>query len=66
MVADEKMNKLAETLKALQIQHSASNESLVTLNDTLVKIQAYDQLADEKINKLIENSTQMVTHANQL
>ena len=66
MVADEKMNKLAETLKALQIQHSASNESLARLNDSLVKIQAFDQLADEKINKLIENSTQMVTHANQL
>ena len=66
IVADEKMNKLAEILKALQIQNSASNESLATLNDSLVKIQAFDQLADEKINKLIENSTQMVTHANEL
>ena len=66
IVADEKMNKLAETLKALQTQHSASNENLATLNDSLGKIQALDQLADEKINKLIENSTQMVTHANQL
>jgi len=66
MVADEKMNKLAETLKALQTQHSASNENLATLNDSLGKIQALDQLADEKINKLIENSTTMVTHANQL
>ena len=66
IVADEKMNKLAETLKALQTQHSASNENLATLNDSWGKIQALDQLADEKINKLIENSTQMVTHANQL
>ena len=66
MIADEKMNKLAETLKALQIQHSASNESMATLNDNLVKIQAFDQLADKKINKIIENSTQMVTNANQL
>ena len=66
IVADEKMNKLAETLKALQTQHSASNENLATLNDSLGKIQALDQLADEKINKLIENSTTMVTHANQL
>ena len=66
IVADEKMNKLAETLKALQTQHSASNENLATLNDSWGKIQALDQLADEKINKLIENSTQMVTHANEL
>ena len=66
MVADEKMNKLAETLKALQVQHSASNESLTSLNDILVKIQAFDQLEDEKIDKLIENSAQMVTHSSQL
>ncbi|MZH06016.1 MAG: hypothetical protein F3743_11575 [Nitrospinae bacterium] len=66
MVADEKMNKLAETLKALRTQHSASNETLATLKDTLAKAQEFDQLENEKINKLIENSAQMTVQANQL
>ena len=66
MVADEKMNKLAETLKALRTQHSASNETLATLKDNLAKAQEFDQLENEKINKLIENSAQMTVQANQL
>ena len=66
MVADKKMNKLAETLKALRAQHIASNENLETLKDSFVKTQEFDRLADEKINKLIENSTQMTTDANHL
>lgn len=66
MVADEKMNKLAETLKALRTQHSASNETLAILKDNLAKAQEFDQLENEKINKLIENSAQMTVQANQL
>ncbi|MBC8284207.1 MAG: hypothetical protein H8E32_10360 [Nitrospinae bacterium] len=66
MMADEKINKLAETMKALQIQHSASSETLRGLKDNMVKAQEFDQLADEKINKLIENSSQLTVQANQL
>ena len=66
MVADEKMNKLAGTLKALRTQHSASNETLAILKDNLAKAQEFDQLENEKINKLIENSAQMTVQANQL
>ncbi|MEK9628262.1 MAG: hypothetical protein VW455_04530 [Nitrospinota bacterium] len=66
MVADEKINKLAETLKALQKQNSVSGETLVALKGTLDKAQEFDQLEDEKINKLIETSSQLTAHANKL
>ena len=66
MVADEKINKLAGTMKALQTQHSVSSKTLEALKNDLIKAQEFDQLADEKINKLIENSSQLTVHANQL
>ena len=66
MIADEKINKLAETMKSLQVQHFASSASLEVLKKDLIKAQEFDQLADEKINKLIKNSTQLTVHANQL
>ena len=66
MLADEKINKLAETMKSLQAQHFASSATLEALKKDLIKAQEFDQLADEKINKLIKNSTQLTVHANQL
>ena len=66
MIADEKINKLAETMESLQVQHFASSTTLEALKKDLVKAQEFDQLADEKINKLIKNSTQLTVHANQL
>ena len=66
MIADEKINKLAETMKSLQVQHFASSATLEALKKDLAKAQEFDQLADEKINKLIKNSTQLTVHANQL
>jgi hypothetical protein len=66
MVADKKINKLAETMKALQTQHSASSETLVTLKKGMIEAGEFDQLADEKINKLIENSAQLIANANKL
>ena len=65
-IADEKINKLAETMKSLQVQHFASSATLEVLKKDLIKAQEFDQLADEKINKLIKNSTQLTVHANQL
>ena len=64
--ADEKINKLAETMKSLQVQHFTSSATLEALKKDLIKAQEFDQLADEKINKLIKNSTQLTVHANQL
>ena len=66
MIADEKINKLAETMKSLQVQHFASSATLEALKKDLAKAQEFDQLADEKINKLIKNSAQLTVHANQL
>ncbi|MBN4077705.1 hypothetical protein JYT29_00055 [Nitrospina gracilis] len=66
MVADQKINKLAETLKALQVQHSASSETLVVLKKGLIEAGEFDQLADKKINKLVENSAQLIANANKL
>ena len=66
MIADEKINKLAETMKALQVQHSASSGTLEALKKELIQAQEFDQLADEKINNLIKNSTQLTVHANKL
>lgn len=66
MVADQKINKLAETMKALQVQHSASSETLVVLKKGLIEAQEFDQLADGKIKKLVENSAQLIANANKL
>ena len=66
MLADEKINKLAETMKSLQAQHFASSATLEALKKDLIKAQEFDQLVDEKINKLIKNSAQLTVHANQL
>jgi ABC-type transporter Mla subunit MlaD len=66
LVADQKINKLAETLKALHVQHSVSSEILVALKKDLVEAGELDQLVDEKINKLVKSSAQFITKANKL
>jgi len=66
IVADQKINKLAETLKTLQEQHSISSEALLTLKKGLVEAGEFDQLVDKKINKLAENSAQLIANANKL
>ena len=65
-IADEKINKLAETMKSLQVQHFSSSATLEALKKDLAKAQEFDQLADEKTNKLIKNSAQLTVHVNQL
>jgi DNA repair exonuclease SbcCD ATPase subunit len=66
LVADQKINKLAETLKILQGQHSISSEALVALKKDLVEEEEFDQLIDGKINKLVKNSAQLIANANKL
>jgi len=66
MIADEKIIKLAEAIKILQVNSVASGQALGVLKDNLVKVQEFEQLADTKINKLIENSSQLTVQANQL
>jgi hypothetical protein len=66
IVADQKVNRLAETLKALQVQHSASSETLVALKKGMAEAGEFDQLADEKINMLVEGSSLLIANANKL
>jgi hypothetical protein len=66
IVADQKINKLAETLKALQMQHSVSNDTLVALKKGLVGAGEFDQLVDKKINKLVKSSAKLIASANKL
>jgi ABC-type transporter Mla subunit MlaD len=66
LVADQKINKLADTLKTLQVQHSVSSEMLVALKKDLVEAGEFDQLVDKKINKLVKSSAQLITKANKL
>ena len=65
-VADEKMNKLAAAIKELQINNAASRQVLGILKDNVVKVQEFEKLADIKVNKLIENSSQLTLQANHL
>ena len=62
-VADEKTNKLAESLQALHAQNNASNQALSTLKTNQKQAGEFDKLADEKSNKLIDLTTKIATHS---
>ena len=66
MIADEKINKLSAATKELQINNAASRQVLGILKDNVVKVQEFEKLADIKVNKLIENSSQLTLQANHL
>ena len=66
IVADEKTNKLAESLKALQVQNTASNEALGVLKADLGQAGEFNKLADEKFNKLIYLSSKLAVHSTEL
>ena len=66
MIAEEKINKLSAAIKTLQINNAASSQALGVLEDNLFKVQEFEQLADAKINKLIDNSSQLTLQANHL
>lgn len=65
-MADEKNNKLAESLKALQTQNIASNAALSALKVDLELTGEFNKLADEKFNKLIDLSTELAIHSTEL
>jgi hypothetical protein len=66
IVADEKANKLAESLKALQVKNRVSNEALGALKAGLEKAGEFNKLADEKFNKLIDLSSKLAIHSTEL
>ena len=69
-VADEKINRLAATLKTLEVQKietdSALNTLLNTLKEDLGHVQASNQTADPKLNILIDASQQIAAQSSQI
>ena len=69
-VADEKINRLAATLKTLEAQKietdSALNTLLSTLKEDLGHVQASNQTADPKLNILIDASQQIAAQSSQI
>ena len=66
IVADEKTNKLAESLKALQVKNKVSNEALGALKAGLEQAGEFNKLADKKFNKLIDLSSKLAIHSTEL
>jgi chromosome segregation ATPase len=66
IVADEKTNKLAESLKALQVKNRVSNEALGKLKAGLEQAGEFNKLADKKFNKLIDLSSKLAVHSTEL
>ena len=66
IVADEKTNKLAESLQALQVKNRVSNEALGALKAGLEQAGEFNKLADEKFNKLIDLSSKLAVHSTEL
>jgi chromosome segregation ATPase len=66
LINDEKNNKLAESLKALQTQNTASNSMLTAFKADLEHAGEFNKLADEKFNKLIDLSTELAIHSTEL
>ena len=62
-VADEKTNKLAESIKALHAQNNVSNQAIGVLQSNLKQAGEIDKLADEKSNKLIDLTSKLATHS---
>ena len=66
IVADEKTNKLAESLQALQVKNRVSNEALGALKTGLEQAGEFNKLADKKFNKLIDLSSKLAVHSTEL
>jgi hypothetical protein len=66
LVADEKNNKLAESLQSLQAQNKTSSGVLASVKAGLEHAEEFNKLADEKFNKLIDLSTELAIHSTEL
>ena len=62
-IADEKTNKLAESLQA---QNTTSNVALGALKAEQEHAGEFNKLADEKFNKLIELTSKLAVHSTEL
>lgn len=65
-VADEKINKLAESLNGLQSNSLASRADLASLQLNMAKVLGNNALNGEKLNKIITSSSELATHSREL
>ena len=64
--ADEKINKLAESLKGLQSNSQASRTDLTSLQQNMALVKGNNALNGEKLNKVITSSSELATHYREL
>jgi len=65
-IADEKINKLAESLNGLQSQSIASRADMASLQQNMVKAEGANALNGEKLNKLITSSSELASHSSEI
>jgi hypothetical protein len=66
LVADGKVNKLAEVLQAIHQQNSTSSKQVAEMSQGMGQMQSSNQLVGEKVTALISTSKEMAAHSNQL
>ncbi|MCH8207903.1 MAG: hypothetical protein IIA62_02420 [Nitrospinae bacterium] len=66
LVADEKINKLAETLQTLYSQNLSSAQTVMALQQQFTQVIAVIQQTDEKFDKLIDATKRFAIHSSQI
>jgi predicted nucleic acid-binding Zn-ribbon protein len=66
LVADQKINKLAEGLKAIQTQEVNAGGSIVAVKDQLVQIKDINRQTDEKFAKLVDTTKTLAANAGEI
>ncbi len=66
MVADDKINKLAESLKGMNAQSASSAALLASIHDKLEQIKGAGAQDSEKFNKLMGTSSQLSAQTTQI
>jgi len=66
LVADQKINKLAEGLKAIQIQEVDASGSIVGVKDQLVQLKDINRQTDDKFAKLVDTTKALATNAGEI
>jgi len=66
LVADQKMNKLADGMKTLQVQNNTSASTLNSVNEKMVQLNTLTQQTDQKFVKLVDATKSMLGQTSKL
>jgi len=66
LVADGKVNKLAEAMQAIHTQNSNTAKQVADMNQGAGQMQSSNQLVAEKVNALIATNKEMAAHSTHL